>query len=72
VLPSSDRVEAPACCGTLSLQPCFGEEPRVATDDEVIQFHRHHRDPEIHSVTLGRFFAQTVSAEDAQGHRARG
>jgi hypothetical protein len=44
----------------------------VATDDEVIQFHRHHRDPEIHSVTLGRFFAQTVSAEDAQGQRARG
>lgn len=59
-----------AVCGekTLGLRAGPG---RVATDDEVIQFHRHHRDPEIHSVTRGRFFAQTVSAEDAQGQRAR-
>lgn len=44
----------------------------VATDAEVIQIHRDHRDPEIQSVLLGRFSALTDSAEVAQGRCARG
>ncbi len=34
----------------------------VATDDQVIHFHRDHRGPEDHPVIRGRFFAQADSA----------
>jgi hypothetical protein len=44
----------------------------VATDAQVIQFHRHHRDPEDQPVAGARFFAWTDSARVAQGQCARG
>jgi hypothetical protein len=39
-----------------------GHVQYVATDDQVIHFHRDHRGPEDHPVISGRFFAQTDSA----------
>jgi hypothetical protein len=43
----------------------------VATDDQVIHFHRFHRGPEDHPVISRRFSAQADSARDAQGQCAR-
>ena len=57
-IPTSGSIERPL------------QADRVATDDQVIHFHRDHRVPEDHPVISKRFFAQTVSADITQG-RAR-